>query len=70
VLSPAPLGIVLGSQDLDTTLATLRTRIDGFEAERRLAASTDFRPAAGVAERRSQSAPSARCTRRCASMCR
>ncbi len=39
---PAPLRIVLGSQALDATLGVLRTRIDGFEAQRDLAASTDF----------------------------
>jgi len=43
-VEPAPLRIVLGSQALDSTIATLRTRIDGFEAQRELAASTDFPP--------------------------
>jgi NAD(P)-dependent dehydrogenase (short-subunit alcohol dehydrogenase family) len=41
---PAPLRMVLGSQALDTTIATLRKRIAGFEAQRELAASTDFPP--------------------------
>jgi hypothetical protein len=41
---PAPLRLVLGSQALDSTIATLRTRIDGFDAQRDLAASTDFPP--------------------------
>ncbi|MFC1432497.1 hypothetical protein ACEZDB_17760 [Streptacidiphilus sp. N1-3] len=39
---PAPLRIVLGSQALDATLGALRKRIEGFEAQRDLAASTDF----------------------------
>ena len=39
---PAPLRMVLGSQALESTLATLRKRIEGFEAQRDLAASTDF----------------------------
>jgi len=43
-VEPAPLRIVLGSQALETTLATLRTRIAGFEAQSALAASTDFPP--------------------------
>jgi NAD(P)-dependent dehydrogenase (short-subunit alcohol dehydrogenase family) len=41
---PAPLRIVLGSQALDNTVATLRNRVEGFEAQRELAASTDFPP--------------------------
>ena len=41
---PAPLRIVLGSQALESTLATLRKRIEGFEAQTELAASTDFPP--------------------------
>jgi NAD(P)-dependent dehydrogenase (short-subunit alcohol dehydrogenase family) len=44
-IEPAPLRLVLGSQALESTLATLRNRIAGFEAQARLAASTDF-PAA------------------------
>jgi hypothetical protein len=36
--------MMLGSQALDSTLATLRERIAGFEAQRGLAASTDFPP--------------------------
>ncbi|WP_405015126.1 hypothetical protein [Kitasatospora sp. NBC_01539] len=39
---PAPLRMVLGSQALDSTLGVLRQRIDAFEAQRDLAASTDF----------------------------
>jgi NAD(P)-dependent dehydrogenase (short-subunit alcohol dehydrogenase family) len=39
---PAPLRIVLGSQALDTTLATLRKRVADFETQTELAASTDF----------------------------
>jgi hypothetical protein len=41
-MEPAPLRIVLGSQALESTLATLRKRIAGFEAQTKLAASTDF----------------------------
>ncbi len=41
-VEPAPLRIVLGSQALEGTLATLHKRIEGFEAQRDLAASTDF----------------------------
>jgi NAD(P)-dependent dehydrogenase (short-subunit alcohol dehydrogenase family) len=43
-VEPAPLRLVLGSQALDSTLATLQTRIAGFEAQRALAQSTDFPP--------------------------
>ena len=43
-VEPAPLRMVLGSQALEGTLATLRTRIAGFEAQAELAASTDFPP--------------------------
>ncbi len=43
-VSPAPLRILLGSQALQTTLATLRKRIGDFEAQTDLAASTDFPP--------------------------
>lgn len=43
-VEPAPLRIVLGSQALESTLATLRARIAGFEAQTALAASTDFPP--------------------------
>ncbi|XVV15074.1 SDR family oxidoreductase [Actinoplanes sp. CA-131856] len=39
---PAPLRMVLGSQALDSTITVLRQRIAGFEAQRELAASTDF----------------------------
>lgn len=41
-VEPAPLRIVLGSQALASTIETLRKRIEGFEAQRGLAASTDF----------------------------
>lgn len=40
-VQPAPLRVVLGSQALDTTIATLHRRIEGFEAQQRVAASTD-----------------------------
>jgi NAD(P)-dependent dehydrogenase (short-subunit alcohol dehydrogenase family) len=43
-VEPAPLRIVLGSQALDSTVATLRKRIAAFEAQTELAASTDFPP--------------------------
>ena len=43
-VEPAPLRMVLGSQALEGTLATLRKRIAGFEAQTQLAASTDFPP--------------------------
>ena len=43
-VEPAPLRMVLGSQALESTLATLRKRIEGFEAQTELAASTDFPP--------------------------
>jgi hypothetical protein len=36
--------MVLGSQALESTLTTLRARIADFEAQRELAASTDFPP--------------------------
>jgi hypothetical protein len=36
------LRLVLGSQALDSTIATAQKRIAGFEAQRELAASTDF----------------------------
>lgn len=41
---PAPLRLVLGSQALQSTIDTLTRRIQGFEAQRDLAASTDFPP--------------------------
>jgi NAD(P)-dependent dehydrogenase (short-subunit alcohol dehydrogenase family) len=41
---PAPLRMVLGSQALESTLTTLRKRIASFEAQTKLAASTDFPP--------------------------
>jgi hypothetical protein len=43
-LDSAPLRMVLGSQALKSTLATLRKRIASFEAQTELAASTDFPP--------------------------
>jgi NAD(P)-dependent dehydrogenase (short-subunit alcohol dehydrogenase family) len=43
-VEPAPLRIVLGSQALESTVAALRKRIGGFEAQKELAASTDFPP--------------------------
>jgi len=43
-VEPAPLRMVLGSQALDNTIATLGKRIAGFEAQSELAASTDFPP--------------------------
>lgn len=42
--TPAPLRMVLGSQALDSTIKTLRKRIADFEAQAKLAASTDFPP--------------------------
>ncbi|PKU24872.1 short-chain dehydrogenase/reductase [Telmatospirillum siberiense] len=41
-VEPAPLRMVLGSQALESTLATLRKRIADFETQTELAASTDF----------------------------
>jgi hypothetical protein len=41
---PAPLRMLLGAQALDSTLATLRERIVAHEAQKALAASTDFPP--------------------------
>lgn len=41
---PAPLRIVLGSQALESILATLRKRVADFETQTALAASTDFPP--------------------------
>jgi alpha-ketoglutarate-dependent taurine dioxygenase len=40
--NPAPLRMVLGSQALDSTVATLQKRIVDFEAQTDLAASTDY----------------------------
>lgn len=45
-VEPAPLRLVLGSQALESMLATLRQRIAGFEAQTELAASTDIPPTA------------------------
>jgi hypothetical protein len=41
---PAPLRMVLGSQALESTITTLRKRIANFEAQKKIAASTDFPP--------------------------
>ncbi len=41
--NPAPLRMVLGSQALDATLTRLKERIADYEAQRELAASTDFK---------------------------
>lgn len=41
---PAPMRMLLGSQALENTLSVLRKRIEGFEAQKELAASTDFPP--------------------------
>lgn len=41
---PAPLRLILGSDALRNTLATLHQRIAGFEAQTELAASTDIPP--------------------------
>ena len=43
-VEPAPLRMVLGSQALEGTIQTLRKRIENFEAQTDLAASTDFPP--------------------------
>jgi NAD(P)-dependent dehydrogenase (short-subunit alcohol dehydrogenase family) len=40
-VEPAPLRLMLGSQALQSTIDTLHRRIEGFEAQRGLAASTD-----------------------------
>jgi hypothetical protein len=42
-LYPAPLRMVLGSQALVSTIATLKARIEDFEKQTNLAASTDFK---------------------------
>ncbi len=41
---PAPLRMLFGTQALESTLTTLRKRIASFEAQTKLAASTDFSP--------------------------
>ena len=41
-VEPAPLRLMLGSQALQSTIATLQARVAGFEAQTELAASTDF----------------------------
>lgn len=43
-IEPAPLRLVLGSQALETTIATLRRRLADFEAQTSIAASTNFPP--------------------------
>jgi len=43
-VQPAPLRMVLGSQALESTITTLRKRIANFEAQKEIAASTDFPP--------------------------
>ena len=43
-IEPAPLRMMLGSQALESTIDTLRQRIDDFEQQTDLAASTDFPP--------------------------
>ena len=43
-IDPAPLRMVLGSQALESTIATLRKRVEDFEQQTDLAASTDFPP--------------------------
>jgi hypothetical protein len=42
--TPAPLRIILGSQALENTVSTLQKRIADFEAQKDLAASTDYPP--------------------------
>ncbi|ATB70202.1 3-oxoacyl-[acyl-carrier-protein] reductase FabG [Sulfurospirillum diekertiae] len=41
-VEPAPLRMVLGSQALEGTIATLKKRLSAFEAQKELAASTDL----------------------------
>jgi len=41
-VEPAPMRLVLGSQALQSTIEVLQQRIEGFEAQRDLAASTDI----------------------------
>ena len=48
-IEPAPLRMMLGSQALESTIDTLRQRIDDFEQQTDLAASTDF-PSSGLRE--------------------
>lgn len=40
----APLRMVLGSRALQNTISVLRKRIDDFETQTALAASTDYPP--------------------------
>ena len=42
--NPAPLRMVLGSQALDSTIATLEARLANFRTQKALAASTDYPP--------------------------
>jgi hypothetical protein len=44
-LSDAQVSHILGSQARQNTVAVLKNRIAGFEAQAAVAASTDFRPA-------------------------
>ena len=41
---PAPLRMVLGSQALESTIATLEARLANFRTQKALAASTDYPP--------------------------
>ena len=41
-IDPAPLRMILGAQALESTIGTLRRRIDDFERQTDLAASADF----------------------------
>jgi NAD(P)-dependent dehydrogenase (short-subunit alcohol dehydrogenase family) len=41
-VQPSPLRLMLGSQALESTVRTLQTRIAAFEAQRDIAASTDY----------------------------
>ena len=42
--NPAPLRMVLGSQALESTIATLEARLANFRTQKALAASTDYPP--------------------------
>ena len=43
-IEPAPIRMVLGSQALEGTISTLQKRLENFQAQKELAASTDFPP--------------------------
>jgi hypothetical protein len=43
-IEPPPLRMMLGSQALESTIDTLRQRIEDFQKQTDLAASTDFPP--------------------------